>query len=174
MLLPITWLTFRSQNIQFYSEISVISHCAINFWTKKSHYSRTHYTDIMLSRQFPLYLKRMRFLWSLFSNISCLLNHQKYSTCFVLSSPSLKFKIKWWTKSSGFFLLDLNSWCQADLGQNFFRKNYFPKLEQFDLLISKLISLSPNQNAQIWETSFLRNQLTGDSALDIKLSGPWY
>ena len=71
-----------------------------------------------------------------------------------------------------FFLLDLNSWCQADLGQNFFRKNYFPKLEQFDLLISKLISLSPNQNAQIWETSFLRNQLTGDSALDIKLSGP--
>ena len=74
----------------------------------------------------------------------------------------------------GFFLLDLNSWCQADLGQNFFRKNYFPKLEQFDLLISKLISLSPNQNAQIWEISFLRNQLTGDSALDIKLSGPWY
>ena len=37
---------------------------------------------------------------------------------------------------------------------DWFRKNYFFKFEQFDWLMSKLILLSPNQNAYIWEISF--------------------
>ena len=44
-----------------------------------------------------------------------------------------------------------------------FFQNYLPKFEHFDWLISKLISLLPNQNA--CEISLLRNQLTDDSAL---------
>ena len=43
-----------------------------------------------------------------------------------------------------------------------------PKFKQFDWLISKLISLSPNQNAsKIREICFLQNQLTDDSALTV-------
>ena len=37
-----------------------------------------------------------------------------------------------------------------------FRQNKFPEFERFDWLITKIISLSANQNAQIWEISFAK------------------
>ena len=48
-------------------------------------------------------------------------------------------------------------------------QNWFPKFEDFDWLIAKLVLILANRNTQIWVINFDKNQFRDDSALVLVL-----
>ena len=154
----LVWYFFKIERKNNYGYNQIIRHIDSNFWIalfqralcKCGRPKTQHpYLDVRHSKQttwFMVYSKPWHTKW-----------HWKMHKTSISLCETKRLQLQWMAWNIGQNHLELISLIRIS-------QNWFLKFEQFDWLISKLILLSPNQNA-FWEISFSRKQLTDDSVI---------